>query len=187
MQLPLQITFHNTPRSPEIEDMVREAATRLDNFAERIMSCRAVIDVPHKHHEHGNMYQVRLDIKVPGGEIAVTREPAEHVAFRDLPTAIGHAFDAAVRQLEDVVRKQRIAVKHHEPLPHARVARLFHEAGYGFLQTPDGREVYFHANSVLTPTFDTLEIGTEVTFVEELGDKGPQASTIHAVGRRHHE
>jgi cold shock CspA family protein len=132
------------------------------------------------------MYQVRLDIKVPGGEIAVTREPAEHVAFRDLPTALGHAFDAAVRQLQDVVRQQRVAVKHHESLPHARVARLFLDEGYGFLQTPDGRDIYFHANSVLAPTFDKLEIGTEVTFVEELGNKGPQATTIQAVGRHHH-
>jgi cold shock CspA family protein len=30
-----------------------------------------------------------------------------------------------------------------------RVAKLFSEPGYGFIETPEGRQVYFHANSVL--------------------------------------
>jgi cold shock CspA family protein len=55
---------------------------------------------------------------------------------------------------------------------------LFPERGYGFLTTSDGREVYFHQNSVLGNKFKDLKIGTEVRFVEEPGDKGPQASTV---------
>ena len=119
-------------------------------------------------------------------EIAVKLELGEHTDYRDVDIAIRDAFDEARRQLEDYARRQRGQVKAHEPASHARVARLFPEAGYGFLETPDGREVYFHRNSVLGANFEDLEVGTEVRFVEELGDKGPQASTVTPVGRHSH-
>jgi cold shock CspA family protein len=51
---------------------------------------------------------------------------------------------------------------------------------------PGAREIYFHRDSVLHDAFDRLAIGTEVTFVEEEGKKGPQASTVKPVGRHHH-
>ena len=59
-----------------------------------------------------------------------------------------------------------------------KVARLFSEAGYGFLTADDGHEVYFHRNSVLADEFDLLETGDEVKFTEEPGEKGPQASSL---------
>lgn len=186
MELPLQIAFRNLEHSSVIEEMVREKAAKLEEFAERIMGCRVVIEVPHRHHERGNQYQVRIDITVPGGEIVVNREPPLHVEYRDLGVALRDAFDAARRQLEDYVRRQRGLIKAHEVAPHGRVSQMFPEQGYGFLETPDGREIYFHRHSVLDGGFDRLEVGTEVTFAEEEGDKGPQASTVKPVGRHHH-
>lgn len=50
------------------------------------------------------------------------------------------------------------------------------------LATPDGREIYFHWHSVLHPGFDCLAVGTKVRFVEEPGEKGPQASTVAIAG-----
>jgi cold shock CspA family protein len=76
-------------------------------------------------------------------------------------------------------------VKVHEPTPYARVSKLFLHEGYGFLETADGREIYFHSNSVLEPGFDHLQIGTEVRFAEEQGAEGPQASTVAVVGKPH--
>jgi cold shock CspA family protein len=146
-----------------------------------------VVDVPHRHHEFGNVYQVRLDIKVPGEEIAVVNEPAEHDPYyRDANVAIRDAFDSTARKLEEYVRRQRQDVKHHEVSPHGRIGKVFSQNSYGFIETSDGREIYFHANSVLGDRFDELEIGNEVTFVEEVGDKGPQASTVRILGRHHH-
>jgi cold shock CspA family protein len=56
--------------------------------------------------------------------------------------------------------------------------------GYGFIEAGDGHEVYFHRNSVIdAPVLDTVS-GTRVAFVEEIGEKGPQASTVHIV-RKH--
>jgi len=63
-------------------------------------------------------------------------------------------------------------------MPRGIVSTLFPERGYGFLTTTDGKEFYFHKNSVLGDKFKNLRIGTKVRFVEELGEKGPQASTV---------
>ncbi len=68
-------------------------------------------------------------------------------------------------------------------LRRARVSRLFPEEGYGYLP-PDGGEIYFHKNSVLNDEFEKLVVGTEVSFVEEAGDKGPQASTVRILGKK---
>lgn len=186
MQLPLQVSFRHMEPSAALEELVRAKASRLDTYADQIMSCRVMIEPAGRHHRHGNQYSVRLDITVPGGEIAVTRGPGEHSEYRSIIVALRDAFDAARRQLEDHVRHRRGFVKAHETAPHGHVSQLFPEKGYGFLTTPEGREIYFHRNSVLDNKFDDLEIGTLVAFVEVEGQKGPQASTVRLVGRRHH-
>jgi cold shock CspA family protein/ribosome-associated translation inhibitor RaiA len=172
--------------SEAIEALVREKAAKLDTFSDHIMSCRVVVEPAGKHHLHGNLYEVRIDLTVPGEEIIVTREPSEHTEYRDIHVALRDAFDSTRRKLEDYVRRRRQFVKTLDTAPHGRVSKLFPDEGYGFIETPDGREVYFHRHSVLLEGFDKLRIGTEVSFVEEQGKKGPQASTIKIVGRHHH-
>jgi hypothetical protein len=71
---PIDVTFHGIPRSEWIEDEIRIRAGRLDSCCPRILSCRVVIDRPHRHHQEGNRFRVRIDIAVPGGEIAVSHE-----------------------------------------------------------------------------------------------------------------
>jgi ribosome-associated translation inhibitor RaiA len=84
MQLPLQISFRQMDHSPALEATIREKAARLDTFANRIMSCRVVVELAGKHHVHGNQYNVRIDITLPGGEVAATREPGEHQEYKEL-------------------------------------------------------------------------------------------------------
>jgi cold shock CspA family protein len=172
--------------SEAIAALVQEKAADLETFSDHIMGCRVVVEPASKHHQHGNLYEVRIDLTVPGEVIAVTREPGDQPKYRDLQVALRDAFDAARRQLEDYVRRCRGAVKEHEGQPRARVSQLCPEEGYGFLETPDGREIYFHRHSVLHEAFDRLQLGTEVSFAEEEGKKGPQASTVTLVGRHHH-
>lgn len=181
MELPLQITSHDFALTPGIEAEIRERADRLDAYYNRIMRCRVVIEAPVAHHRRGGPFKVRLDLTVPRGELVVNRQADE-----DLLVAIRDAFDAMRRQLEDYVRQHRGDVKVHETPPSGRVTKLFPHEGYGFLETPDGKEVYFHSNSVLEPGFAQLHIGTEVRFVEEQGDKGPQASMVSFLGRLNH-
>jgi cold shock CspA family protein len=65
----------------------------------------------------------------------------------------------------------------------AYVTKLFRDKGYGFIETFEGRELYFHRNSVLHNDFNRLDVGTGVRFVAAEGDDGPQASTIQIVDK----
>ncbi len=53
------------------------------------------------------------------------------------------------------------------------------------IETSDGREIYFHRISVVDNNFDNLAEGDSVHFSEEMGDEGPQASTVHIEGKHH--
>jgi ribosomal subunit interface protein len=178
MELPLQVTLRDISPSAAVERYIRERAAKLDGFYDRIMSCRVVVEAPVRHHRKGGPYKVRIDLTVPGDELIVGRQADE-----DLYVATREAFDAMRRRLEDHSRRQRGSVKTDEGPPQARVSRLFPEEGYGFLETPDGTEIYFHRNSVLGTGFDHLEIGTGVRYVMEQGEKGPQASTVTVIGK----
>jgi len=184
MQLPLQITFRYMEPSAAIEARVRDRADKLERFYDRIMGCRVVVEAPHRHHHQGKLYHVRIDLTVPNGEVVVSREPAEHHAHEDVYVAIRDAFDAAQRRLADYARRQRKDVKVHEEPPAGRVSRLFPEDGYGFIAAPDGHEVYFHEHAVLNDAFSRLEVGMPVQFVEQAGEKGPQASSVRITGRQ---
>jgi len=181
MQLPLQVTFRYMEPSAAIEAKVRERADELDRFYDRIMSCRVVVEAPHRRHRQGKLYHVRVDLTVPGGELAVTRAPGQHHAHEDVYVTIRDAFDAARRRLEDYSRRQRGSIKAHTAPPRGQVSQLFASDGHGFITAADGTEIYFHRNSVLRDAFDSLRVGVEVEFTAEQGEKGPQASTVRLV------
>jgi ribosomal subunit interface protein len=185
MQIPLQITFQNMEPSPAVEARIREKAEKLDHFHDHIMACRVIVESTGQHHHHGNLYQIRIDITVPGSEVVVSRDSGLNHAHEDIYVAIRDAFNAARRQLEDRLRRTQRKVKNHETPPHGRVIEYFPEDGYGRIQTPDGREIYFHENSVLNGSFRELNIGSEVRFVEGQGEVGPQASSVRPVGKHH--
>ncbi len=172
MILPLQITSRNLELTEPIKASIREHAEKLDKFYSRTMSCRVAVEaLPNR-----SLYNVRIDMTVPGKELVVKRDPNS-----DLYVAIRDAFNDARRELEDFARKQRGDVKHHEEPPHGRISTLFQNNGYGFLTTSDGREVYFHENSVQNRKFKQLAVGMEVRFAEEMGEKGPQATYVKVI------
>ena len=183
MQQPIQITFRNMDPSPGIEAAVREKASKLDTLYDKITGCHVVIEAPHRRHHQGVLYHVRIDLTVPGDELVVRRDPPEHHAHEDPYVAVRNAFDAIKRQLQDHVRRVRGSVKLHEEPPVGRVVRIFVDEGFGFVETADGREIYFHANSVIGPGFAALEAGDPVRIVESTGDEGPQASTVEPLAR----
>lgn len=113
MQVPLQVTFHGTDPSPAVEERIRERANKLERLSSHIIGCRVVVEAPHRHHQHGQIFHVRIDITIPQHEIVVSREPAQNHAHADVYVAIRDAFDAAERRLEDYVRLQRGDVKNH--------------------------------------------------------------------------
>lgn len=183
MQIPLEIRFHNLDRSDAIEAAVRERAQKLEQFAADIVSCRVTIEAPHKHHRQGKLYGVKVDLHLPGGELVVSREPDAHHAHEDVYVALRDAFDAARRRLQDYVRVRRAKVKTHEGPPEGTIVALDPEQGCGWIATPEGREIYFHRNSVIDADFNRLRTGLKVRFHEEAGEEGPRATTVHLIGK----
>ena len=173
MKLPLDISARDMRMSEETEELIRDKASKLDRIYDQIIGCRVRIDKPHRSQRTGMTYNVSIDITVPGGELVVKRE-----SDQDLRVAITSSFDIAQRRLKDYTERQRGEVKTHFERPVARVVRIFPEEGYGFLSTPEGREVYFHENAVLGGKFESLNVGTEVIFTEEQGDEGAQAVSV---------
>lgn len=183
MKIPLQISFRGMDHSNAVERNIRERAAKIDHFCREIMSCRVVVEAPHHHHHKGNLFHVRIDITAPDGELVVSRSPDQRHAHEDVYVAIRDAFDAAQRQVEDYARKRRGHVKKHEATPRGRIAAMYPAMDYGTIETPEGREIYFHRNSVIDADFDKLSEGMEVRFVEELGDDGPRATTLRIIGK----
>lgn len=173
MQLPIQIVFREVARSDAIEAAIREKAEKLDHFFEHIMTCRVTVGIIQKHKHQGKLFNIRVDLTVPGTEIVVNRDQSE-----DIYVAIRDAFDHARRRLEDYARRLRGDVKTHEVEAHGEIARLFADEGYGFIRRADGTEFYFHRFNVVHPDFEQLKAGDTVAFLEEAGAEGPQANRV---------
>lgn len=180
MQSPLQITTRDIPHSEALDDHIRQKAAKLETFYPHIMGCRVVVEMPHRHKHQGRKFNVRLDITVPSSELVVNREANDvYVALRD-------AFDAARRQIKSFGSRRRGAVKSHAPLLHGRVSRLVPEEGYGFIESTDGHERYFHRLNLANGDFDRLEPGGEVHFLEGMATEGLQAKRVRADRHHHH-
>ena len=163
---------------------VRSHLAKLESRFGRITAGRVVIKGPGEHHQRGGLYEVSIRLAMPHTrDVNVARTPQDDERYADLAYAIGDAFKRARRQLQDRVRRLERQVKHHEPAPAGRVARIDPSGEFGFIATADGREIYFHRNSVLNGGFARLKPGTAVAFAEEDGEKGPQASTVRLLGK----
>lgn len=179
MQIPLQITFRHLPHSDALEARIREKATKLDRFFPHVMSCRVVVEEQRLHQHQGKLFNVRIDLHIPGHELVVNMDHDE-----DVFVAVRDAFRDARRQLEEHARLMRGDVKAHPLEQHGRVARLSPKEGCGFIETLDGRELYFSRENVVSPAFEQLQEGTEVQFLEDIGGEGPQAKRVSA-GKHH--
>jgi len=201
MLLPVQITFRNIEDHAGLDDYVQKEAAKLERFYSRISSCRVIVERPQRA-ASSKLFHVRIDLGVPDEELVVKHIPSLHGTLQDMQTqksrrearsvlghrnpkrAIHEAFQDMGRQLQDYARRQEGAIKAKQPTQEAIVKEVLPTEGYGFLETDDGRSVYFHQASVLDGHFPQLRIGTRVKFVEEQGDKGPQASTVKVIHQR---
>ena len=127
-------------------------------------------------HHHLGAFEVHLVVTMPGDVITIIRQGEV------VQPLLVEAFDVLDRRLEERSHIIQQKVKAHEEFARrGRIIRLFPEGDYGFIETDDGLEVYFHANALKKGSFAALNPGTAVKFGQEEGDKGPQATWVQPV------
>jgi cold shock CspA family protein len=184
MQTLPQVEFQGMSATSDIQEAIVGHVAELESRWGRITACRVVVKGPGQRHQQGGLYEIHVRLALPDGrEVNVNRTPPADKRHSDLTFAIDDAFRHARRQLQDQARRVQGQVKNHEEQPIGAVAALDPSGEFGFLETADGREVYFHRNSVVGDGFSRLQVGSRVTFVEEAGEKGAQASTVKILGK----
>lgn len=184
METPVQIDFHHCDNVDGFRRRIEENIAELEDRFGKITACRVFMRGPSEHHRSGGAFEVRVHLELPAGrQVDIGRTPDEDERHGDPWFAINDAFKRARRVLQDKVRRMQRQEKLHEAAPMATVRLVHKDEGYGFLKTSDGRDIYFHRNSVLNGGFDRLTPGTRVVFAEEAGNKGPQASTVKLAGK----
>ncbi len=185
MRVPLEITFRGVSSDEDLKELINQKADKLDRIADHLISCRVAVELKQKHPQTGNPYRVRVNLRLPPGhELVVDSGETDGDIHDDLSTVVRDVFETATRRLKKLIDKQQNVVKEHpQQETSGIVVRVFDDKGFGFIKTIDGRELFFHRNSVLNDDFDRLTPGVGVRYVEEAGEKGPQASTVQIVDK----
>jgi ribosome-associated translation inhibitor RaiA len=139
MELPVQITYRNMERSDAVTARIEAEAAKLDTFFDGITSCRVVVEAPRRHHKKGELFHVRIELRVPGAELvlshgapphatlnreeaaAMSKHPEVHPVHKDVYVAVREAFVLARRQLQNYVKRLRGEVKTHQQDPRTEV------------------------------------------------------------------
>lgn len=184
MQSPLEIVYRNLDSSAALERLIHEQADKLEEVCDHITTGRVVLEKPHAHPKSGSYWRVNIDLHVPPGhEVVVKHDGGAGDLHEDLYQAVREAFETVRRRLRKLGQVQRGHVKQHPDQQLVGViGKVFDD--YGFVQSVDGRDIYFHRNSVIGDDFETLREGMGVAYTEEAGDQGPQASTVRVVDHR---
>ena len=127
MPVPLRITLRQVRPTAFVRKDLKERVEALERFHPRLLGCRVLVEMPHRHRASGNRYHVRIELKLPGEVVIVTHEPTVRgavppgarltkaaeadVVYRYLHVAIHDAFEAARRRLRDLAQRQRSTAK----------------------------------------------------------------------------
>ena len=183
MQTPIQVEFEGVEASSKLQADIDRHIAELENRFGRVTAGRVVVRGPGDRHQTGGPYQVSIRLALPDGrEVNIGRTPKQDERYADLTFAIDNAFRRARRRLQDQARLMRGQTKQHESQPIGTVVRIDPSGEFGFLEGADGQEVYFNYSSVLDGA-SHIALGTRVSYVEEMGEKGPQASTVRVLGK----
>jgi cold shock CspA family protein len=185
MNVPLEITYRDVNKTDDLEDLIRSKAAKLNRICSYLSSCSVVVERDQKKQGTGDVFRVRVDMTVPPSHhFATVKHSDQKGKHINLHATVRRAFEAAERPLRELVEEQRGETKvHPQQQVEGIVVQLFPDKGYGFLRALDGREIYFHRNSVVNEEFDRMSEGTGVNFEAEMGDKGLQATSVRVISR----
>ncbi len=185
MESQVNLEVQGLRASAHLRELIDRNLEKLERFYGRITACHVAIRAPNLHHKKGEGYFVTIRLALPDRKDVIVSPPPRGLDKRqaDVTFAVNDAFKRADRQLSHRASRLKGRPPAHDAPPTGKVVRIDAGEGFGFLESEDGREIYFHANSVIGGKFAQLKPGTSVTFHEELGEKGPQASSVHLRGK----
>lgn len=183
MQTPPEIAFLDVEPTDAIRALVAEKVARLEGIYAGITSCHIYIRAPHKRQKQGNLYQVTIECRVPGDELVVRHDQHDAAAHEHLQVTLRDAFAAMERELKRWKGRVAGAVKAHDGPLQGKVAEIHPERDFGQILATDHRLIYFHRNSVIDGSFDSLAPDDPVELVVQGGESkiGPQASTVRRI------
>ena len=150
MQVPVEIAFRHCEPSGEIRSEVAKQVRRLEKFSPRVTSCRVVVTGPATRHRRGGLFEVELRIAMPErNDIVVDTLHGDAPQHEHALVAIRDAFDAAVRQIEDLAREMRDQVKEHGETDRGRVTKFLAGEDYGFIES---RALFVLSASIAPPS-----------------------------------
>ena len=125
MNTPIEIHFHGVERSEAVETRIAEKVRMLERHFDRMSSCRVGIELPHHQKDKSKIFQVKLEIGIPGHQnVVVSNESENDHAHEDINIAIRDAFDKAKRRLDDMAAKIKAPAKRERarrrPAPNSR-------------------------------------------------------------------
>lgn len=184
METPVEIEFQDMAVNSATRELLTEHVRKLEQRYGRVTACRIVVKGPGSRHQTGGQYDINIRLALPDGrDVNIGRTPKADERHSDLSFAVNDAFKRARRRLQDNARRMEGMVKSHEGQAIGTIVRFDPAGNFGFLRSTDGQEIYFHRNSVVDGKFAELAVGTRVTFADEVGEKGPQASTVKLLGK----
>ncbi len=179
MSVSVQIIFKNMFPSAAAEKRVHREIEKLNRICPKLLDARVVIESQHHHHHKGNLYDAKIVLNVPDAELVASRSPSMHHAHEDLFVAIRDSFVAIKHQLQKYLSQRRGEVKQHRQTPLAKVIEICPMAGYGFIETPEGRRLRFTTNSLVNYDVQDLDMGDWVRFIEVDKSMEPSVSTVY--------
>jgi cold shock CspA family protein len=172
----LEIQTRRIALDPRWRDVIEEEAARLAERFPELIRLHATLSHA-AHHRHG-AEEVSIVANVPRRALrAAKRGPL-------MLEALHAAFDGLARELDRYHGTRRSVSKGANPRLMGSIKRIFRDGGYGFIRLPEGREVYFHRNSVRALPWSALVPGIAVELDVEEGEEGPQASQVVPVRTR---
>ena len=106
MDTPLEIHFHGIEKSEAVEQRVREKVAKLAKHFDRLTRCRVVLEVPHRSPQKPKVYQIKIELGMPGRRpVVVSHEREGSHANEELGLATRDAFEAALRKVDGLRTK----------------------------------------------------------------------------------
>lgn len=107
MQVPVQLSFHGCDHSDALEAEIQGRVSKIEEYYGRIISCRVVVELPHKSHNQGKLFHINIDMSLPGAGHMLHNDHGKDHAHEDVHVAVRDAFNAIEHQLKKIVGKRR--------------------------------------------------------------------------------